>query len=78
MRLELTTFLFRRQIGCSFVRLDLGLALFPFEPMVLVAQTLDFFGLLLNGGRQVFHQIHQIQDHLANRFIFNSGRIEVL
>src|SRR5438874_1228874 len=55
MRLGLTPFFFRRQIPARFVRLDVRLALFPLEPIVLVAQTLDFFSLLLHFGVQGFH-----------------------
>ena len=56
---------------------DLWLALFPLEPIVLVAQSLDFFGLLGYFGRQLFHQVHQRDDHLAHTFIFNALGIEI-
>ena len=77
MGFGLPAFLFRRQLAGRFVRLDLRLALFPLEPIVLVAQTLDFFGLLFHLGRQLFHQVHQIQDHLPHTFVCNGVGIEV-
>src|SRR6266487_528614 len=62
---------------CRFVWLETGLALLTLEPIVLVAQTLDFFGLLLHFGRQVFYQVHQSDDHLAHRFILDRVGVEV-
>jgi hypothetical protein len=56
---------------------DLWLALFTFEPIVLVAQPLDFFGLLGHFGRQLFHQVHQRDDDVAQTFIFNALGIEL-
>ena len=73
----LPAFLFRRQSSCRFVRLHGWLALFSLEAIVLVAQTLYFFGLLLDFGVQGFHQIHQINDHLAQRFILNAVGIQI-
>src|SRR5207247_4693823 len=40
MGFSFPTFFFRREIRSPFVRLDLRLALFSFEPIVLVTQTL--------------------------------------
>ena len=40
-------------MSSRFVRPNVRLALFPLEPIVLVAQTLNFFGLLLDFGMQV-------------------------
>ena len=77
MGFGLAAFLFRRQVASWFVRLDLGLALFPLEPIDLIALTLNGCRLLLNGGLLGFYHVHQIDDHLAHRFIGNRVRIEV-
>jgi hypothetical protein len=54
-----------------------GLPCSPHAPIVLVTQTLNLFGLLLHFGREVFHQVHQIEKHLAQTFIFNAVGIEI-
>ena len=78
VRFGRTTFFFGRQCGVRFgVGQDLRLALFSFEPIVLVAQSLDFFGLLGHLDRQVLHQVHQRDEHLAQTFIFNRCGINI-
>ncbi len=77
MGFKLTAFLFRRQMSGRFVWLDVRLALFSLEAIVLLTQTLNFFDLLLNFGGQVFHQVHQVHDHLAQCFILNGVGIEI-
>ena len=77
MGFGLAAFLFRRHIGSRFVGLDLRLALFTFEPIDLIALTLNGFRLLLNGGLLGFHHVQQRDDHLPHRFIGNRVRIEV-
>ena len=67
----------RGQIRGRVVASDLGLALFSLESIDLIVQLLDFFGLLLTGGLLGFHQVHQIDDHLAHTFFSNGGGIEV-
>lgn len=61
----------------GFVRLHGGLPLLSLEAIVLVAQTLHFFCLLLDFGVQVFYQVHQIYDHLAQSFTLNGVGIEI-
>jgi len=79
--LRLAPFLFRRDVlagRSGLVGLDLGLALFPFQPGVLVAQTLN---LRLRGpqvGHHVFQQIEQPDDELSGPFVLNAAQIKVV
>src|SRR6266536_6519093 len=73
-----TAFFFGRQRRVRFgVRLDLRFALFSLEAIVFIAQALNLFGLLGHFDRELFHQIHQRDEHLAQTFIFNRCRIEI-
>src|SRR6266496_3682938 len=49
----------------------------PLEAMVFIAEALNLFGLLGHFDRELFHQIHQRDEHLAQTFIFNRCRIEI-
>src|SRR5229473_5067753 len=78
VRFGRTTFFFGRQRYVRFgVGQDLWLALFSLEPIVLIAQSLDFFGLLGHFDRQLLHHVHQRDEHLAQTFIFNRCGIKI-
>ena len=78
VRLGLPTLFFRGKIRAPFVGGYLGLALFSFEAIDLIAEPLNFGCLLGNGALLLGDYVHQIHELLTQIFLFDGAGVQFL
>jgi len=77
-RLGLATFLLRRVVGpgwLGFVALDVGFALFAFQPIVLIPQALNLCLCLPQVNAHGFDQVHQPDNQFPSIFILDVAQV---
>jgi len=66
-----STFFLGRNKFRFYIRHNFGFALFTFEPVILISEALNLFGLAFYPGRKFFYLVHEIENHLTENEILD-------